>query len=346
MICPECGSYQPDRAKYCGICGAGLSQAGLVESFLKGGSEQDIILPRHRGVLFYLVVSLVILAGLAAVAGAGYLVYRIAWGHDKAPDKDGRAVEAPHIYTDPELGFTITYPNGWSIDAAAPGQDELAALIISFTPRKAMDLRALQLDPLVSIGGIEAIEEHLEGVAAARISALGGELGFGPSGGAAQEREGARQPGDGAYDEAEGAPSGEPDPGDTAAVDTAAGESVTPSDTAAGESVTPGDTTPGEPIEPGGDTADDPGGDEAQRLFNSTSVSGLPAFYAEFSANYMGEETRFLLFYIVAGDYIFAFQGRAPYGEFKDVRPQFFAITGSFKYEMDSGELTPTKRPL
>lgn len=297
MICPECGSYQPDRAKYCGICGAGLSQDGLVESFLKREPEHDIVLPRHRSVLFYLVVLLIIVAALAAVAGAGYLVYRIAWGHEKADDDGGKAAEAPHTYSDPELGFTITYPDGWSIDPATPGQEELAAFGIVFTPRKAIDLRVLQLDPLVSIGGIDAIEEHLAEDAAARISSLGGEFGFGETGEPA---------GDG------------------------------------GETRQPGETTNGDP---GETTTGEQAGTADEGLFDSTRVSGLPAFYAEFSANYMGEDTRFLLYYIVAGDYIFVFQGHAPSSEFKDVRPQFFAITGSFKWEMDANEQAPDYAP-
>jgi hypothetical protein len=93
-----------------------------------------------------------------------------------------------------------------------------------------------------------------------------------------------------------------------------------------------GEASPGE-AEEGGD------------IFESTRVSGLPAFYTEFTANSMGEETRFLLYYIVAGDMIFTFLGRAPSSEFKDVRPQFFAITGSFKWEETDGGQEPQETP-
>ena len=66
MICPKCGSYQPDRAKYCGICGEGLSQDGLVESFLKDKPEHEITIPRHRSFLFYLILGLIVVLAKGA----------------------------------------------------------------------------------------------------------------------------------------------------------------------------------------------------------------------------------------------------------------------------------------
>ena len=71
----------------------------------------------------------------------------------------------------------------------------------------------------------------------------------------------------------------------------------------------------------------------AEDMLTSTGVSEFPAFYTEFSANYMSEETKFLLYYIVAGDYIFIFLGRSPASEFEDLRPQFFSITRSFTWQ-------------
>lgn len=296
MICPECGSYQPDRAKYCGICGEVLSQEGLIESFLKRDPEHDIVLPRHRSILFYLVIAGIVILALAAFAGAGYLVYRIAWGEDKAEENGGATVRSTLDYADPELGFTISYPETWTAQQVPPQENELASLTINLTARKGMELRVLQLDPLVSIGGIDAIEEHLVEDANARILALGGKS---ASGEPAQPA--GSQPG---YGQEEAQPSA----GEEAATDEA---------------------------------EENPSGD----FFDSTRVSGLPAFYTEFTANFMGEESKSLLYYIVAGDYIFVFLGRAPSGEFKDVRPQFFAITGSFKWDEGAGEQAPDETP-
>lgn len=292
MICPECGSYQPDRAKYCGVCGTGLSQEGLMESFLNHDPEHDIVLPRHRSFLFYLAITGIVILSLAAVTGAAYLVYRIAWGEEKKGENGGEVTRSALDYTDNDLGFSISYPETWTIEEAAPQPGELAALTINLTARKGMDLRVLQLDPLVSIGGIYAIEEYLVEDANTRIMAQGGKASTG-----GERQETGSQPG---YNQ---------------------GEAQSP----AGEGTEPVGTEEG--------TAGD--------FFDSTRVSDLPAFYTEFTSNFMGEESRSLLYYIVAGDHIFVFLGRAPSGEFKDVRPQFFAITGSFKWDEGAGEQAP-----
>ena len=302
MICPECGSYQPDRAKFCGICGAGLSQEGLIKSFLGGKDrEHDIVLPRHRSFGFYFIIVASVILALAVFAGAGYLVYRIAWGGSGEKEGDGEVVDNTQDYVDPELGFTISYPDSWSLEMGIPAEGELAALTISLTVKKSITLGIYQLDPLVSIGGIEAIEEYLVEDATTRILALGG------------------QPG--------------------------SSEASQPTGGQAGY----GQENP--PVTPGGDTAapDETAETSADDMFTSTQVSGFPAFYTEFIANSMGEETKFLLYYIIAGDYIFAFQGRAPSSEFKDMRPQFFAITGSFEWAQLLEEPVPDadiSRPL
>ncbi len=297
MICPECGSYQPDRAKYCGICGAGLSQDGLVESFLKREPDHDIVLPRHRSLWYYAAVLCIVITALAVVAGAGYLVYRIAWGEEEAEESGGGTVDTTQEYIDTELGYSFSYPDTWSVAQEVPGESEVAALSIDLTTRKGIDLCVLQLDPVISIGGIGAIEEYLAEDAAARMLGLGGRPGPSdvslPAGG---------QAGYGQEGDAQSQPEAGTPPEGT--------EQAAPKD-----------------------------------LFDSTRVSGLPAFYTEFTANYMGEETEFLLYYIVAGDSVFVFQGHAPYAEFKDVRPQFFAITGSFKWEESDGETAPDEIP-
>ncbi len=296
MICPKCGSYQPDRAKYCGICGEGLSQDGLVESFLRSDAEHEIVLPRHRSFWFYTAVMAIVILALAIFAGAGYLVYRVAWG-DSEPRGDGREFQdTSQEYTDQELGYTISYPENWSLETASPAEGELAALTISLSAQKNVELRVYQLDPLVSIGGIDAIEEHLAEDAAACIEALGGQPGSGGS-----SRPAGGQPGDSRE------PGSQPAAGDTAAH---------------GEDETPNEAT-----------------------FKSTHVSGFPAFFTEFSTNIMGEETEFLLYYIVSGDYIFVFQARSPAGEYEDVRPQYFSITGSFKWERILDEQSPDETP-
>ena len=88
-----------------------------------------------------------------------------------------------------------------------------------------------------------------------------------------------------------------------------------------------------------GDTALLPGSEEEsetvtpEEILTSDIVNDLPVFYTEFTANFMGEETKFLLYYIVAGDLLFVFQGRAPVNEYQDVRPQFMVMVRSFNWE-------------
>jgi hypothetical protein len=267
-----------------------------MESFLKHDHLHEIVLPRHRSPWFYIAFLGIVILALATLAGAGYLVYKIAWGEDEAGEEGGKIVDNTLDYNDPEIGFSISYPDNWTLEQGVPEANEFAALAVSLTARKNMELRVLQLDPLVSIGGIDAIEEYLAEDANARITALGGQPYSGET----------SQPAEG---------------------QTGYGQEVP-------QTTTGGETAPGEVEETAGDD-----------IFESTRVSGLPAFYAEFTANSMGEETRFLLYYIVAGDYIFTFLGRAPSSEFKDVRPQFFAITGSFKWEETDGGQAPEETP-
>jgi hypothetical protein len=305
MICPECGSYQPDRARYCGICGAVLSQDELVESFLGSESEQEIILPRHRSFWFYLSIVGLIVLSLAIFAGAGYIVYRIAWGEEDTDKDNGEVVDTTRDYSDPELGFSISYPDTWTVEQGVPAEGEIAALTIELTSQKNVELSVIQLDPVISIGGIDAIEEHLVEDAGERILAVGGR----PDSG---ETQAPRET--------------QPDSGETQA------PTVSPPDSGQQDQPVP---TSGEYMATETDETMD------GEMFDSTSVSGLPAFYTEFNANFMGEETRFLLYYIVAGDYTYIFQGRAPSSEFKDVRPQFFSITGSFRWQESGAEQTP-----
>ncbi len=297
MICPKCGNYQPDRAKYCGICGEGLSQDGLVESFLKDEPEHDITLPRHRSFLFYLLLGLIIILVLALLAGGGYIVYRVAWGDQEGKRNGGELEDNTAQYEDQDIGFRISYPNNWTLEEGIPAEDELAFLTLTLTEKKNMEIHVYQLDPIISIGGIEEIEEYLLEDATGRIEAMGGQ----PAATNSAQPNG-EQPGYGLEE---------------------------PSSTSATDEALPGEM---------GETPD---GD----LFTATKVSGLPAFYTEFTANVMSEETELLLYYIVAGDYIFLFQGRAPSQEYADIRPQFYSITGSFEWQEILEEQAPDETP-
>ena len=298
MICSECGSYQPDRAKFCGICGAPLSQDGLVESFLRDEPEHDIVLPRYRSPWFYLAFGVALLLIMALLAGAGYLVYRVAWGEDQGEQRAGEVEDNTLEYENQDIGFSFSYPDDWTLEELLVTEGELESLKLSLSAHKSMEMRVYQLDPLVSIGGIEGIEEYLVDEATKRIRSLGGQPGT---------------------------------PGTTGTPDGQAGYGQ-------GGATSPSDE--------GGMTLEGTGSEaSADGMFTTTKVNGLPAFYTEFTANIMGEETRFLLYYIVAGDYLFLFQGRSPASEYKNVRPQFWSITGSLQWRERLEEYPETNAP-
>ncbi|MDY6796311.1 MAG: zinc ribbon domain-containing protein [Actinomycetota bacterium] len=292
MICPDCGSYQPDRAKFCGICGSPLSQEGLVDSFLKEEAENDIELPSRRSILFYLAIVSLILVSLAFLGGAGYLVYRVGWG-DKVGEENGGGVEDNNTeYVDTELGFSLSYPRIWTLAEEAPNEDELVSIRIYLSQAKELKLQAYQMDPVVLIGGMDGIEEFLVEDALQRITALGGR---------------------------------EPDRGGTEST----GEEPSYAD---------GGTVPGIAE---GETGSQSTSDE---LFTSTRIEDMPAYYTEFDGNYLGEDTEFILYYIVADDVLFVFQGRAPLDEYEEVRSQFIAMIGSFETQI-LGEPTAPGMP-
>lgn len=176
LICPECGTYQPDRAKFCGLCGAPLSQDSLVESFLRQAPEEELVLPRHRSPWFYLAVFLLLTAALAALAGAAFLVYRAVTRGREESEVAEETQESTSRFHDPERGFGFSYPEDWSLEQGYPAGEELASLRVILTSRKFMEIKVLVLDPVVSIGGLEGIREFLEAQAAEKVRSLGGTI--------------------------------------------------------------------------------------------------------------------------------------------------------------------------
>jgi hypothetical protein len=290
LICPECGNYQPDRAKFCGICGAVLSQEGAIECFLGDECEQEIELPRHRSILFYLTMTLILLVALAVLAGATYLVYLVAWGGEETEQEDGFVEENTLDYVHPDLGFSLSYLKMWTMEEMAPAEDQVFAMQFTLSAQKVLDMYVYRLDPVVMIGGIEGIKEEIALDAQERIAALGGQVvGLGSMGTPDEQ---------GTYVQEES------------------------------PAAATGEETPQVEGEEGDEEAD------PEELLTSTTINGLSVFYTEFNANFMGEDTKFLLYYIVADDLLIIFQGRAPAFEFQDVKPQFMVMVRSFEREV------------
>jgi hypothetical protein len=304
LICPECGSYQPNRAKYCGICGCALSQDGLVESFLGKEGEAEIVIPRHRSPLFYLAITMIVILALAILTGAGYLVYWAAWGGEAGEDGDEVIEDNSQHYMNSDIGFSLSYPENWTLEEGQAQEDELLTIEVIFSSRKYLELSACQLDPVITIGGIESIKEFAYEDADKRMGSLGGM----PLEKANADTAGTNDT-TGSTDAQSGYAQEEPPQGEDTVQENQASETAS-----------------------------------AEATFTSSSVGDLDAFYTEFSANIMGEETRFLLYYIVADDYLFTLIGRAPAVDYGDVRPLFMAIAGSFEWERDE-EVPPAGIP-
>jgi len=297
LICPECGSYQPDRAKFCGICGAALSQESALECFLGEEREIEMTLPRRRSILFYLAMVATVIFAAALLAGAAYLVYLVAWGGEEAERNSSGAQENTLNYFHPDLGFSLSYLKMWTLEEGVPSEDQVVAVQFTLSAQKVLELTAYRLDPVVMIGGMEGIEEEIAADAYKRISDLGGQVVI-PGG---MDNSSGRE----AYGEKESPQAGSGD-----------------------EALPPGE-------EEGGEIP------ASEELLTSTAINGLPAFYTEFTANLMGEETRFLLYYIVADDLLFVFQGRAPANEYQDIRAQFMVMVRSFKWEPAEEPVSP-----
>lgn len=174
MICPECGSYQPDKAKFCGNCGVSLSRESLAESFLGSMKPQEMELPRRRSLSFYLGVTLAILFSLAALLGMAYLVYRYSI---QQKEEGGSEPEQDYLsYTHPGTGFSISYHRHYELKENAPTGDELLSLELVMGVEKELEVTAFRLDPDVLVGGMESIFALLEEDARTRMRSEGGEL--------------------------------------------------------------------------------------------------------------------------------------------------------------------------
>lgn len=174
MICPECGSYQPDKAKFCGNCGAGLSRDSLVESFLGSLKPQEMEIPKRRSLAFYLGVMAVVLLGLAVLGGMTWLVYRYAVRQKERPAEEPG--EEYLVYTHPGTGFSITYHRHFELRERAHSGDDLVSLELVMGSEKSLEIEAFRLDPDVLVGGMESISSLLKEDALTRMKSVGGEI--------------------------------------------------------------------------------------------------------------------------------------------------------------------------
>ncbi len=181
MICPECGSYQPDKAKFCGNCGTGLSRDSLLESFLGSLKPQEMELPRRRSAAFYLGLALAVLIALAVLLGMAFLVYRYAVQQKELRDEGGD--EDYLTYTQPDTGLSLSYHRHYELKELTPEGDELFCFELVMGSDKSLEIKAFRLDPDVLVGGMESIYAMLREDVLTKMRSEGGEgANFSPSG--------------------------------------------------------------------------------------------------------------------------------------------------------------------
>ncbi len=164
MICPECNSHEPNTAKFCGICGAPLTQEGRVAHFLGGmpGENDKIDLPHHRRPIFYVTVALVTALILVVLGGIGYLLYRVFRGdsHTPATETTNNVTDNSYRYDNQELGFSFLYPRLWVLEERQES-GKLLALTVGITSTKFASMTATMLSPDVTVGGRDGIEAYV-----------------------------------------------------------------------------------------------------------------------------------------------------------------------------------------
>ncbi len=164
MICPECNSHEPNDAKFCGICGAPLTQDGRVAQFLVGMPDENarIDLPHHRQPVFFVTVAVVTTLVLLVMGGIGYLLYRVFRGDNHAPavETSDTASDNSYRYDNQELGFSFLYPRLWVLEERQES-GKILALTVGITSTKYASMTALRLSPDITVGGRDGIEAYV-----------------------------------------------------------------------------------------------------------------------------------------------------------------------------------------
>jgi hypothetical protein len=162
LICPECGSNEPRNAKYCGICGAPLTQESRVNRFLKGAGDDgwEIELPQGRRPLFYILIALGVVLCLAVVAGLGLLAWELLKSDGQPAQQSNPPDENALRFENAEYGVNFLYPKLWVVDEGEKSGTLLALSVRSTSTRWAA-LTVMLLPPEVSVGGFEGIEDYV-----------------------------------------------------------------------------------------------------------------------------------------------------------------------------------------
>ncbi len=161
MICPECGSYQPEGIKFCGVCGVPLTPEGQASHFLSVPPEDTAIeLPRRRRPSVFLWTAAGILALLALLGGMGLLLYHVTRDRRTPPKVDIETPPDVLEYATEDGSVRFSYPRLWDLEEVDTDWGQLE-LRLKLTTSKRLVITSEQLDPDLLLGYLDDMQDHV-----------------------------------------------------------------------------------------------------------------------------------------------------------------------------------------
>jgi len=161
LICPECGSYQPEDVKFCGLCGVPLTPEGQASHFLTAPPEDTAIeLPRRRRPMIFLWAAVGILALLALLGGMGLLLYHVTRDQRTPPRIDIETPPDVLEYSTPDGSVRFSYPRLWDLTEVKTDWGQLK-LLLQLTSSKQLTITSEQLDPDLLLGNLDEMRDYV-----------------------------------------------------------------------------------------------------------------------------------------------------------------------------------------
>ncbi len=159
MICPECGSYQPDEVKYCGICGEPIAPEARAASFLVESMQENIELPLRRRPLLFVWGALGILLILALLAAMALLLFHVTRDRRSTPRVEVEMEPEVNEYSTADGAVRFNYPLLWDLEERDTDWGELN-LLLSLTRDKQVVITSERLDPDLMLGYLDETRDY------------------------------------------------------------------------------------------------------------------------------------------------------------------------------------------
>lgn len=159
MICPECGSYQPDEIKFCGVCGEPVAPEAQAAVFLVEPGEEAVEIPRRRRPQVFLWGFLGALALLALLAAMTLLLFYAIRDRRTPPRVEVQKEPEVNEYATPDGSVRFNYPLLWDLEEKSTEWGQLR-LIISLTSSKQVAITSERLDPDLMLGYLDETKDY------------------------------------------------------------------------------------------------------------------------------------------------------------------------------------------